>query len=172
MGIRPWKRLMRQRVVGRGGSFSRRSGNLFWRGDDWAEIWFFVMKTQLPGIRVPGVGWGGWANVKHGFDCTCYIWVCEMGWWSNERGTVCMELRGRGGQDQIRPGKRSRASASVSLWRAFSEGGLWSDTWFWVIMLAVLWEMGGRVAKNACQKAVAEQKEEPAATVSQNRAGR
>ena len=122
MGIRPWKRLMWQRVVGRGGSFSRRSGNLFWRGDDWAEIWFFVMKTQLPGRTVMGVGWGGWANAKHGFDCACYIWVCEMGWWSNEWGTVCMELRCRGGQDQISPGKRSRAFRIRKSLKSFQRG--------------------------------------------------
>lgn len=92
-------------------------------------------------------------------------------------GTVCTELRGRGGQDQIRPGKRSWAFCIKESLKSFQRG------WSAVVRHMILSDCAGcAVGKgrssgrggciDACQKAVAERKEQPAATVSQNRAGR
>ena len=87
-----------------------------------------------------------------------------------------MELRGWGGQDQIRPGKRSRAFCSRESLKSFQQGRA-------VVRHMILTECAGCAVQNgrasgkggrvsACQKAVAEWKEQSAATVSQNRAGR
>lgn len=68
--------------------------------------------------------------MKHGFGALVTFGSARWGDGVVSEGTVCTELRGQGGQDQIRPGKRSwgflHQGVSEEL---FSEDGvLWSDT--------------------------------------------
>lgn len=152
MGIRPWKRLVWQRAIGRGGSFSRRSGNPFWRGDAWTEIWFFVMKTQLPWRTILGMGWGGWTNAKHGFDCACSVWVCKTGWWSGEWGHSLNGVEGLGwtGSDQTWEKESGFLQQGVSEELSAREGCGQTHDFDWVCWLCCA-KWAGERQRRACK---------------------